>query len=50
MQRSAVVALSKGESMSEVHVLAIDLDKRNFQICGTGRGGSSGKLSPVPAD
>lgn len=26
--------------MSDVHVLAIDLAKRSFQVCGTGRGGS----------
>ncbi len=39
-QRSAVVALSKGEPMSDVHVLAIDLAKRSFQVCGTDRGGA----------
>ena len=26
--------------MAEVHVLAIDLAKRSFQVCGTDRGGA----------
>ena len=26
--------------MSDVHVLAIDLAKRSFQVCGTARGGA----------
>ena len=26
--------------MTEVHVLAIDLAKRSFQVCGTDRGGA----------
>lgn len=26
--------------MSDVHILAIDLAKRSFQVCGTDRGGS----------
>jgi hypothetical protein len=26
--------------MAEVHVLAIDLAKRSFQVCGTARGGA----------
>ena len=37
---SAVVALSKEESMSDVHILAIDLAKRGFQVCGPDRGGA----------
>jgi hypothetical protein len=36
---SAVVALSKEESMSDVHILAIDLAKRSFQVCATDRVG-----------
>lgn len=39
---SAVVALSKEESMSDVHILAIDLAKRSFQVCATDRGGVCG--------
>lgn len=26
--------------MSDVHILAIDLAKRSFQVCGTDRGGA----------
>lgn len=26
--------------MTQVHILAIDLAKRNFQVCGTDRGGA----------
>ena len=26
--------------MAEIHVLAIDLAKRSFQVCGTDRGGA----------
>lgn len=32
--------LSKEETMSAVHILAIDLAKRSFQIYGTDRGGA----------
>jgi transposase len=32
--------LSKEETMSAVHILAIDLAKRSFQVCGTDRGGA----------
>jgi transposase len=34
------VALLKEETMSDVHILAIDLAKRSFQVCGTDRGGA----------
>jgi hypothetical protein len=34
------VALSKEEAMSDVHILAIDLAKRSFRVCGTDRGGA----------
>ena len=37
---SAVVVLSKEETMSDVHILAIDLAKRSFQVCATDRGGA----------
>ncbi|PWB84640.1 MAG: hypothetical protein C3F11_00240 [Methylocystaceae bacterium] len=31
---------TKEEHMTEVHVLAIDLAKRSFQVCATDRGGA----------
>lgn len=34
------VALEKEEHMSDVHILAIDLAKRSFQVCGTALGGA----------
>lgn len=34
------VPLSKEKPMSDVHVLAIDLAKRSFRVCGAGRGGA----------
>lgn len=37
---SAIGAPSKEERISDVHVLAIDLAKRSFQVCGTARGGA----------
>jgi hypothetical protein len=37
---SAIVALSKEETMSDVQILAIDLAKRSFQVCDTDRGGA----------
>lgn len=37
---SAVVMLSKEKTMSDVHILAIDLAKRSFQVCATDRGGA----------
>lgn len=37
---SAVVALSGEEHMKDVHVLAIELAKRSFRVCGTDRGGA----------
>lgn len=37
---SASEARSKEEPMSDVHVLAIDLAKRSFQVCATDRGGA----------
>lgn len=36
----ADVALSKEETMSDVHILAIDLAKRSFQVYGTDPGGA----------
>lgn len=33
-------SMSKEETMSDVHILAIDLAKRSFQVCGTDRGGA----------
>ncbi len=30
----------KEELMSDIHVLAFDLAKRSFQVCGTARGGA----------
>jgi hypothetical protein len=33
-------AVKEDGRMSEVHVLAIDLAKRSFQLCGTDRGGA----------
>jgi hypothetical protein len=35
-----MAAFSGEEHMPEVHVLAIDLAKRSFQVCGTDRGGA----------
>ena len=35
-----MAALSKEETMSDVHILAIDLAKRSFQVCGTDGGGA----------
>ena len=35
-----MAAFSEEEHMPEVHVLAIDLAKRSFQVCGTDRGGA----------
>ncbi|QNT68042.1 hypothetical protein HQ394_10995 [Defluviicoccus vanus] len=37
---SATVAQWKEGHMPEVHVLAIDLAKRSFQVCATDRGGA----------
>lgn len=37
---SATVALTEGKQMTQVHILAIDLAKRSFQVCGTDRGGA----------
>jgi transposase len=37
---SAIKARSKEETMSDVHILAIDLAKRSFQVCATARGGA----------
>jgi len=34
------VELLKEETMSDVHILAIDLAKRSFQVCDTDRGGA----------
>jgi len=34
--------------MAEVHVLAIDLAKRSFQVCGTDRGGVCGCIWTPP--
>lgn len=34
------MVLSKEETMSDVHILAIDLAKRSFQVCATDRGGA----------
>jgi transposase len=34
------VALKKEDQMTDVHILAIDLAKRNFQVCGTALGGA----------
>ncbi|EIM76543.1 transposase IS116/IS110/IS902 family protein [Nitratireductor aquibiodomus RA22] len=36
----AAAAHSKEDTMSDVHILAIDLAKRSFQVCGTDRGGA----------
>jgi hypothetical protein len=33
-------AFQEERHMTEVHVLAIDLAKRSFQVCGTDRGGA----------
>ncbi len=33
-------ALTEGKQMTQVHILAIDLAKRSFQVCGTDRGGA----------
>jgi transposase len=35
-----MVALTEGRQMTQVHILAIDLAKRSFQVCGTDRGGA----------
>ncbi|KAA3506287.1 hypothetical protein DXT89_25310 [Agrobacterium vitis] len=35
-----MVALTEGMQMTQVHILAIDLAKRSFQVCGTDRGGA----------
>ena len=32
--------MKEGRDMAEIHVLAIDLAKRSFQVCGTDRGGA----------
>ncbi len=37
---SAMVALTEERQMTQVHILAIDLAKRSFQVCGTDRGGA----------
>jgi transposase len=34
------VALEKEEHMTDVHILAIDLAKRSFQVCATTLGGA----------
>ncbi len=34
------IALEKGEQMTDVHILAIDLAKRSFQVCATAAGGA----------
>ena len=34
------IALEKEEHMTEVHILAIDLAKRSFQVCATAAGGA----------
>jgi len=34
------VALEKEENMTDVHILAIDLAKRSFQVCATAAGGA----------
>ena len=35
-----MVALTEGKQMTQVHILAIDLAKRSFQVCETDRGGA----------
>ena len=35
-----VVLPAKEEQMSDIHVLAIDLAKRSFQVCATALGGA----------
>ena len=35
-----MVALTEERQMTQVHILAIDLAKRSFQVCGTDRGGA----------
>jgi len=35
-----MVAFTEEEQMTQVHILAIDLAKRSFQVCGTDRGGA----------
>jgi hypothetical protein len=37
-----MVALTEERQMTQVHILAIDLAKRSFQVCGTDRGGVCG--------
>ena len=37
-----VVLPAKEEQMSDIHVLAIDLAKRSFQVCATALGGACG--------
>jgi hypothetical protein len=34
------IALEKAEHMTDVHILAIDLAKRSFQVCATAAGGA----------
>lgn len=35
-----MVALTLEKQMTQVHILAIDLAKRSFRVCGTDRGGA----------
>lgn len=35
-----MVVLAGGKHMTQVHILAIDLAKRSFQVCVTDRGGA----------
>jgi transposase len=35
-----MVALTEERQMTQVHILAVDLAKRSFQVCGTDRGGA----------
>ncbi|TPP03938.1 hypothetical protein FJQ55_22885 [Rhizobium glycinendophyticum] len=37
---SAMVALTQKRQRTKVHILAIDLAKRSFQVCGRDRGGA----------
>ena len=41
MLHRAMVALTEGRQMTQVHILAINLAKRSFQVCGTDRGGAA---------
>lgn len=37
---SAMVALTEGRQMTQLHIPVIDLAKRSFQVCATDRGGA----------